>query len=393
MKIIHMSDLHLGKRVNEFPMTDDQRYILERVIDVTETERPDAFIIAGDIYDKPDPPAEAVQLFDDFLCRLADLGMDIFIISGNHDSAERLSFGARIMSRRGVHLAGGYDGKVHKVTLNDEFGKINFYLLPFLKPVHVRALIDREYPADQEKPVIKTFNDAVRFAVDRLNIDKSERNVMIAHQFVTGSKRCDSEEISVGGLDNVDASVFDGIDYTALGHLHGPQYAASAATGTVRYCGSPLKYSFSEADQEKSLTIVEIGQKYNRTCDVDIRTAELVPYRDLRVLRGSFNDLTDNFYYKDIKKDDYMRIVLTDEDDVIGALADLRIIYPNIMRLEYDNTRTRAASIMPDASDTDSRTPLEVFASLYEAQNGKAMDEKQTMLITEMINKVWSEEK
>lgn len=412
MKLIHLSDLHLGKRVNEFQMLEDQRYILERIIDIIDEEKPQAVLIAGDVYDKPVPSGEAVQLFDDFISKLAERELEVMIISGNHDSAERLSFGARIMSRRGIHLAGGYDGTTHRVTLEDEHGEVDFYLLPFLKPIHVRAVIARELAENGKvagagsnvsadagagasdgtdegsdaAPVIVTYTDAVRYAIERMGIDYEKRNVLIAHQFCTGSMRSESEEISVGGLDNVDAEVFEGIDYTALGHLHGPQNTASER---VRYCGSPLKYSFSEANQNKSVTIVEMGEKTGGVCKIDIKTRELIPKRDMRELRGSFSDLTNNNYSDRFNKADYMRIILTDEEDVIGALASLRVIYPNIMRLEYDNTRTRAASIAPDLEDTDSRTPLEIFAGLYESQNGKPMDEDQVKLISGLIERVW----
>ena len=386
MRIMHLSDLHLGKRVNEFSMLEDQRYILDRISEMIEEEKPRAVVIAGDIYDKPLPPAEAVQLFDSFLSGLEEMELDVFIISGNHDSAERLSFGASIMDKRGIHFAGGYDGSIHRVILEDEYGEVCFYMLPFLKPSHVRAFIEKEYTDEDEKPEIDSYTDAVRFAVERMDIDRSKRNVLIAHQFCTGSERSESEEITVGGIDNVDASVFEDFDYTALGHLHGPQDTTSSG---VRYCGSPLKYSFSEADQEKSVTMIELGAKNNGVCVGNIRTRGLVPLRDLKVIRGPFDQLTSREYYEHADTDSYLRVILTDEEDIIGALPDLRAIYPNIMRLEYDNMRTRAFSSVPDAADADSRTPLEIFAGLYEKQNGKPMSEDQSALMQGLIDKVW----
>ena len=383
---MHLSDLHLGKRVNEFSMLEDQRYILDRITELIEKEKPQAVLIAGDVYDKPLPPAEAVRLFDSFLTGLEEKDVDVFIISGNHDSAERLSFGASIMDKRGIHFAGGYDGSIHKVSLEDEYGEVCFYMLPFLKPSHVRAFIDREYAESDEKPVIETYTDAVRFAVERMDIDRSKRNVLIAHQFCTGSERSDSEEITVGGIDNVDASVFEDFDYTALGHLHGPQDTSSSG---VRYCGSPLKYSFSEADQKKSVTIIELAGKNGGVCVGNIRTCGLAPLRDMKVMRGPFDQLTSREYYEHADTDSYLRVILTDEEDIIGALPDLRAIYPNIMRLEYDNMRTRAFSSVPDAADADSRTPLEIFAGLYEKQNGKPMSEDQSALMQGLIDKVW----
>ena len=385
MRLIHLSDLHLGKRVNDFPMIEDQRFILERILEIIDEEKPQAVLIAGDVYDKPLPPAEAVRLFDDFISRLSETDTEVFIISGNHDSAERLSFGSQIMDRQGIHFAGGYDGSTHCFSLEDEYGRVNFYMLPFIKPVHVRqAFIDDEKAAE-----IANFTDALGFAIDKMGVDTEERNVLIAHQFCTGALRSESEEISVGGLDNVDTSVFKPFDYTALGHLHGPQ---PAGTERIRYCGSPLKYSFSEKDQIKSVTVVDLGEKKDGVCSVLLRTTELVPARDMRELKGSFDKLTNINYYKLIEKEDYMRIILTDEEDVIGALGSLRAIYPNIMRLEYDNTRTRAAAIVPDAEGNDGRTPLEIFNNLYEIQNGKPMDEEQSGLVCGLIEKVWGED-
>ena len=385
MKLIHLSDLHLGKRVNDYSMIEDQRFILDRILGIIEEEAPQAVLIAGDVYDKPLPPAEAVRLFDDFINGLSASGAEIFIISGNHDSAERLTFGSRIMDRQGIHFAGGYDGSTRCFSLEDEYGSVNIYMLPFIKPVHVR----QAFAEDEEAAAIETFTDALGTAIEKMDIDENARNVLMAHQFVTGANTSGSEEVSVGGLDNVDSSVFAPFDYTALGHLHGPQ---SAGAENIRYCGSPLKYSFSEAKQVKSVTIAELGEKKNGETDIVLRTRELVPLRDMKELRGRFDELTDKNYYKQINTDDYMRIILTDEEDVIGALSSLRAIYPNIMRLEYDNMRTRASAIVPDAEGSDGRTPLEIFGGLYEDQNGKAMDEEQAQLVAGLIEKVWSEE-
>jgi exonuclease SbcD len=380
VRIIHLSDLHLGKRVNEYSMLEDQRYILDEIIGIIEESKPQAVVIAGDVYDKPTPPAEAVQLFDCFISRLEEMQLEVFVISGNHDSAERLSFASSIMDKRGIHFAGRYDGLVSKVVLSDEYGDINFYMLPFIKPVHVRAAF-----ADEE-PAISSYDDALRYAVERMDVDTSSRNVLIAHQFVTGAETCESEELSAGGLDNVDASIFERFDYTALGHLHGPQ---DIVKGRIRYCGTPLKYSFSEVNHRKSVTVVDMGPKG----DVSVTTRELRPLRDMQVLKSEFSKLTDKTYYEEIDTDNYMRIILTDEEDVIGALSELRAIYPNIMRLEYDNARTRAQALSPDTAESDSRTPLEIFAGLYEAQNGKPMSDEQTALVTELIDKVWGSDK
>ena len=367
-------------------MIEDQKYILERILEIIDEEKPQAILIAGDVYDKPLPPAEAVRLFDDFISRLSETDAEVFIISGNHDSAERLSFGSQIMDKQGVHFAGGYDGSTRCFSLEDEFGRVNIYMLPFIKPVHVRqAFIDDERAAG-----ISTFTDAVAFAIEKMKVDTECRNVLMAHQYCTDAERSESEDIPIGGLDNVDSPVFGVFSYTALGHLHRPQ---NVGNESIRYCGSPLKYSFSEAEQSKSVTIVEMGEKKDGVCTIEIRTPELIPMRNMKVIKGSFSELTDKNYYKHFNTDDYMRVILTDEEDVIGALGSLRAIYPYIMRLEYDNTRTRAAAIVPDAEGNDGRTPLEIFDGLYEAQNGRCMDEEQSALVSSLIEKVWGDER
>ncbi|MBQ2159762.1 MAG: exonuclease SbcCD subunit D, partial [Oscillospiraceae bacterium] len=219
MKLIHLSDLHLGKRVNEFSMTEDQEYILKRILNVIDAESPDGVLIAGDVYDKSVPSAEAVALFDEFLVRLAARGLKVFVISGNHDSPERIAFGSRIMEKGGVYLSPVYNGKVEPIRLEDDFGEVDLYLLPFVKPAHVRRY--------REDAGIQTYTDAVRCAVEDMQIDPSKRNVLVTHQFVTGASRSDSEERSVGGSDNVDAEVFGAFDYVALGHIHSPQNCGS----------------------------------------------------------------------------------------------------------------------------------------------------------------------
>lgn len=284
MKMIHLSDLHIGKRVNEYSMLEDQEYILTKIINIIDEEKPDGVIIAGDIYDKAVPSAEGVQLFDDFLVRLSKRKLKVFVISGNHDSPERIAFGGRLMTESGIFMSPVYDGDITPVTLEDEFRQLNVYMLPFTKPAIVRKITE-----DEE---ILTYTDALRAVTDKLNINTKERNILITHQFVTGADRTESEEISVGGTDNVDASVFDAFDYTALGHIHRPQNCKSEK---VRYCGTPLKYSFSEAGDKKSVTVVELKEKGNLT----VRTAELVPLRDMHEIRGKYNDIMRRDFYKD----------------------------------------------------------------------------------------------
>ena len=373
MKFIHLSDLHLGKRVNEISMTDDQSYILTQIIDIINAEHPDAVVIAGDVYDKSVPPAEAVTLFDGFLCRLAERKLPVLIISGNHDSPERLAFGGRLMEGAGIHLSPVYDGKVEPVTLSDSHGDVHFWLLPFVKPAHVK----RYFP----DAGIESYTDALRTAVENMGVDFTGRNVLVTHQFVTGAVTCESEEISVGGSDNVDISVFDGFDYVALGHLHGPQNIGS---NRVRYCGTPLKYSFSEAGHHKSVTVVELGEKGS----LHLQTIPLNPRHDLREIRGTFAELTDKSFYQGTAVEDYLDIILTDEEDVPEAVGQLRVIYPNLMKLSYDNTRTRTNRVIDAAEDVKRKPPLELFEELYEIQNNQPMSEVQRAFARELIESI-----
>lgn len=377
MKLIHLSDLHLGKRVNEFSMLEDQQYILTEILQIIDQEKPDGVMIAGDVYDKSVPSAEAVALLDDFLVRLAKRDLQVFLISGNHDSPERMAFGGRLMAQSGVHLAPVYDGKVSPITLTDEYGPVNLYLLPFLKPAHVR----RCFPERE----ILTYTDALAAAIEAMGVDTAQRNVLVTHQFVTGAARCDSEEISVGGTDNVDVSVFEPFDYVALGHIHGPQQVGRE---TVRYCGTPLKYSFSEAKHQKSVTVVELGEKGA----VSVRTVPLTPMRDLAELRGTYEELTFRGFYDGTSYPrDYVHITLTDEEDIPDAVSKLRIIYPNLMKLDYDNKRTRAGIVLEGTEDQQ-RSPLELLEEFYEKQNGKPMGEEQRAFAKSLMERIWEED-
>lgn len=377
MKLIHLSDLHLGKRVNEFSMLEDQQYILTEILQIIDREKPDGVMIAGDVYDKSVPSAEAVALLDDFLVRLAKRDLQVFLISGNHDSPERMAFGGRLMAQSGVHLAPVYDGKVSPIPLTDEYGTVNLYLLPFLKPAHVR----RCFPERE----ILTYTDALAAAIEAMGVDPAQRNVLVTHQFVTGAVRCDSEEISVGGTDNVDVSVFEPFDYVALGHIHGPQQVGRES---VRYCGTPLKYSFSEAKHQKSVTVVELGEKGA----VSVRTVPLTPMRDLAELRGTYEELTFRGFYDGTSYPrDYVHITLTDEEDIPDAVSKLRIIYPNLMKLDYDNKRTRAGVILEGAEDQQ-RSPLELLEEFYEKQNGQPMGEEQRAFAKSLMERIWEED-
>ena len=374
MKLIHLSDLHIGKRVNEISMIEDQEYILLQILQIIDEEKADAVLIAGDVYDKSVPSAEAVTLFDDFLCRLAKRKIPTLIISGNHDSPERLAFGNRLMEESGIHISPVYNGNVQSVTLTDEYGEVVFWLLPFIKPAHVK----RFYPDEG----IESYTDACRVVVEHMELDPGKRNVLLAHQFVTGAVTCESEEISVGGSDNVDAAVFDAFDYVALDHLHGPQNLGS---NRIRYCGTPLKYSFSESSHHKSVTVVRLDAK--GALSLELRP--LAPRHDLRQLRGNFEELTDKAFYAATDTGDYLHIVLTDEEDVAEAAGRLRQIYPNLMKLSYDNTRTRTTQVVGGAADVQRKSPLALFEELYELQNNQPMSEEQRHFAGELIEAVW----
>ena len=374
MKIIHLSDLHIGKRINEYSMLEDQEHILNQILAIVDKEKPAAVLLAGDIYDKSVPSAEAVQLFDVFLSELASCHLHAFVISGNHDSAERIAFGSRIMDKSGIHLSPVYDGNVRPIILNDAYGEVAFYMLPFVKPAVVRHYFENE--------AIENYSDAVRVAIEQMQIDPSQRNVLVAHQFVTGALQSESEDLSVGGLDNVDASVFKDFDYVALGHLHRPQDCGD----NIRYCGSPLKYSFSEVGDEKSVTILEIKEKGN----IIRRFESLKPLHDWQDLKGAYEELTDrNFYVGTSYQEDYVRITLTDENDVVDAIGKLRTIYHNLMELRYDNVRTRSNVEVGSAQNVERKSPFELFSELFEKQNGRPMTEEQQQYVNQLITTIW----
>ena len=376
LKFIHLSDLHIGRRVNEYSMLEDQEYILGKIINIIDGERPDGVFIAGDVYDKSIPSAEAVRSFDNFLTRLAKRNTAVFIISGNHDSPERVAFGGRLMNKSGIYISPVYDGKIEPVVMEDEYGKVNIYMLPYIKPAHVRTVFG-------DDDTVITYTDALRRAIDELDVNTEERNIMITHQFVTGAERTESEEKSVGGIDNVDVSVFDRFDYTALGHLHRPQNCGSEK---VRYCGTPLKYSLSEVNDEKSVTVVELTDKLN------IKTIPLKPKRDMREIRGMFNVIVSHdFYDGTTYQEDYVYVKLTDEDEIPNAMGQLRTVYKHIMEIKYDNERMRSDTEIDAAQIIEKKQPAEYFAEFYEGINGKPMSDIQRKFVDELIERVKEE--
>ena len=377
MRFLHLSDLHLGKRVCEFSMLEDQQFILEQILALLDSHPVDAVLLAGDLYDKPVPPAEAVRLLDWFLTELSRRGLPVFAVSGNHDSADRVAFGSALLAESRVYVSPVFSGIPAPVTLTDAYGPVDLYLLPFLKP----AAVHHVFP---DEP-IESYNDALACVLDRMQPDPGRRSVLVAHQFVAGAASCESEEPSVGGIDWVDASLFDRFDYVALGHLHSPQ---KVGRETLRYCGTPLKYSFSEANQKKSATFVELGPKGT----VTVTTESLTPRHDLRELKGSYMELTDRRSYEGTATDDYLHITLTDEQDIPEALARLRVVYPNLMRLDYDNRRTRALQTPDAACRTEQKTPLELFSDFYRLQNDHPLSEEQAAFCQQLIEQLWKEE-
>lgn len=374
MKFIHISDLHLGKRLNEFSLLEDQTFILTKIVNIIDEQKPDGIIIAGDVYDKSVPSADAVELFDDFLVKLSKRNLKVFVISGNHDSAERIAFGGRLMDKSGIYMSPVYNGTVNPITLTDCYGEINIYMLPFLKPANVRRFY-------QEND-ISSYTDAMKIVIDAMNIDTSKRNVLVTHQFVTGAVRTESEEISVGGTDNVDVSVFADFDYVALGHIHRGQKCGS---DFIRYSGTPLKYSFSEANDKKCVTVFDIKEKG----DISLDFIPLTPRRDMVEIKGTYEEITLKSFYENTSYDeDYMHITLTDEDDIPDVITKLRVIYKNIMKLDYDNVRTRTMNEINGTEKIKEKSELEHFCDFYELQNGQPLSDEQSAFMAEIIEQI-----
>ena len=380
MRFLHTADLHIGKRVNEFSMLEDQEYILRQILKTADKEQVEAVLIAGDVYDKQVPSAEAVRLFDWFLTQLNSRKLPVFVIGGNHDSVERLSFGAQIMEESGVYLTQSYDGKVVPVRLEDGYGPVNLWMLPFLKP----AMVKRFFP-EQE---IGTYQDALETVIGNMELNREERNLLIAHQFVTGAVTGGSEdsvEVFVGGVENVDASVFADFDYVALGHIHRAQ---SAGGEQIRYSGTPLKYSFSEIRHEKSVTIAELKEKGSLT----VHQEPLKPLHDMREIRGSYEELVLRENYQGTNLEDYLHVILTDENDIPDVIGRLRSIYPNIMKLDYDNQRTRRNQELMKEEAAVEQSPMELLGQFFLQQNNQEMSPEQTEYARTLMETIRKEE-
>ncbi len=380
MRFLHTADLHIGKRVNEFSMLEDQEYILRQILKTADKEQVEAVLIAGDVYDKQVPSAEAVRLFDWFLTQLNSRKLPVFVIGGNHDSVERLSFGAQIMEESGVYLTQSYDGKVVPVRLEDEYGPVNLWMLPFLKPAMVKRFF-----SEQD---IVTYQDALETVIGNMELNREERNLLIAHQFVTGAVTGGSEdsvEVFVGGVENVDASVFADFDYVALGHIHRAQ---SAGGEQIRYSGTPLKYSFSEIRHEKSVTIAELKEKGSLT----VHQEPLKPLHDMRELRGSYEELVLRENYQGTDLEDYLHVILTDENDIPDVIGRLRSIYPNIMKLDYDNQRTRRNQELMKEEAAVEQSPMELLGQFFSQQNNQEMSPEQTEYARTLMETIRKEE-
>jgi exonuclease SbcD len=409
MKFLHLADLHIGKRVCEHSMLGDQVHILGEVLKVVDAEKPDAVLIAGDVYDKPVPGAEAVAVLDDFLVKLSRTGVKVFVVSGNHDSAERIAFGARLMQGTGVYMSPVYSGAFEPVTLQDVSGEVDVWMLPFVRPAMVRACLE----SDEERDAVKDYTSAVKAALAQMKFTEGRRNVLVAHQFVTGAETSDSEEC-VGGLENVDASVFEKFDYVALGHIHKPQNVLKDGDGTVRarYSGTPLKYSLSEAAHKKSVTVVELGSAGNAGVAVagdlfadsgmhaalQLREVPLVPLHDVRKIHGTFAELVSPEFRNGqvaagMSLEDYVYIELTDENDIPDAAQKLRGIYPNLMMLAYDNERTRNQKITVDVEKVKKKSPMQLFGEFFGEMNGREMNGEESEFVQSIIDGIWEGER
>lgn len=376
MKIIHLSDLHIGKKVNGYSMIDDQKYILNDILSKIDDIKPNMIFIAGDVYDKNIPPIEAVELFDEFLTELVNRKLKVFIIYGNHDSAERISFANKILKNNDIYISPIFDGKIENIDLKCDCGDVSIYLLPFIKPITVKRYYEEED--------IKDYNDAVKVVLEDLKIDEKKINIILAHQFLTGSEKSESEELAIGGLDNVDVSLFDKFDYVALGHLHKPQ---KLIRETVRYSGTPLKYSLSEINHKKSITEIEINSKD----DIKIILHPLTPKRDVREIKGKYKDLIKEENYKNTNLDDYVSIVLTDKDEIINAGPVLNDIYKNVMKISYENQNKDLKDDFDGQHKVEQKSVLEIFDELFLQQNGENMTQEQKDYLIKIIDEVEGE--
>lgn len=385
MRILHLADLHIGKIVLEQSMLEDQKYMLNQVIDKIKEEGIELVLISGDIYDRSVPPSDAVVCLNNFLKTLVkELKIKVCIIAGNHDSKERLGFGSEIFAEEGLYISANYNGNLDKVELEDEYGKLNLYMLPYIKPVEVK-----EFFEDKE---ITSYHDAVKSVIEKETINKKERNIILSHQFVTAGneepERSESETLTLGGTENVDVSCYKNFDYVALGHIHGPQ---RIGRDTARYAGTILKYSFSEVNQKKSLVVIDFKEKDN----LEINLIPLKPLRDMRVIKGPIEELVKEENYKGTNREDYIRAIITNEEPVYDAIGQIKRVYPNTLRLDIENSKMNS-SIEKELSNLDNikkKDEVELFNEFYNFQHNQDLNDIQLEIIKEVVKEVKKETK
>lgn len=377
MKLIHLADLHIGKNLKNLSLLEEQQHAFRQIIDYIKSEKPDVVLIAGDVYDRTVPSIEAVHLFDDFLTSLAKHDVTVIVISGNHDSPERLNFASRLLSERKLHICGVFDGTMRSVTLTDTYGSLTIWMLPFIKPSNVRGLY-----ADKE---MESYTSAINVVLEEASIDYHDRNILLTHQFYSAAGfspiRSESEIDPIGGLDAVDAGILSGFDYVALGHLHGEQEVKK----NMHYAGSPVKYSFSEWKHKKSATLVEIKEKG----DLTVTLLPIIPLHDMREIKGPLEQLLSDKVSSAGNKEDYLRVILTDEDEIIDPMEKIRVVYPNVLVLDYENSRTNkyVFNISQEIEQLDKLSPYELFSEFFLEMSGGVMSEEQSQIVRELFEK------
>lgn len=383
MKFLHLADLHIGKNILEQSLIEDQKYILEEIVKKIKEEEIEAVLIAGDVYDRSVPSSEAVNLLDSFLNTLIkELKVKVFMIAGNHDSKERLNFGSKIFENDGLYICANYEGTLKKVQLEDEFGKINIYMLPYIKPVEVKRFFE-------ENEEINSFNAAIKKILEKEEINQEERNIILSHQFVTAGasepERSDSETLYLGGTENVDVSNYDKFDYVALGHIHGPQ---RIGRDTARYAGTMLKYSFSEVNHNKSLAVIDFKE------ELKYELIPLTPLRDMRVIKGPIEELIKEENYKGTNVEDYIKAIITNEEPVYDAIGQIRRVYPNVLRLEFENSRMalNIENQLSNIENINQKSEIELFEEFFKFQNNQELNEMQKEIMNEIIKDVKKED-
>lgn len=377
MKILHLADLHLGKRVNEMSMIEDQKYILDQIITLIKEESVEIVLLCGDIYDKSIPTIEAIHLLDEFLDQLSKMAIKVLMISGNHDSIDRLSFGKSLFTRSNLYIASQFENEIEKITVKENGITVNFYMLPFVKSAYISHIFQLQ---------TDSYEECFRYLIEHTKIDEEETNILLSHQFVTANKKnpelSDSETSSLGGIDNIDFHIFDSFDYVALGHIHKPQ---AMGREMVRYAGSILKYSFSEIHMDKKATILTIDAKK----EISLSFHPLKPLRDMREIECSLEELLKK-QCEIGNQEDYMHVILTDEEQILDAIGKVRTIYPNVMQISFKNRRhmkqLESAQIKED--QISDQSPAELFEQFYKMQNHIDLDEKRLQLVLSVFEEV-----